>query len=75
MFETRRPIILTSHSAPDAERDEAFLLAFDEQSTASFQWVVRPALNHFRALRCDVHPNDIRTLAWANHTVMVVQGS
>ena len=71
MCETRRPIVLTSHNPQDAERDVAFL---DSLEQPAWQWLVRPAVNIFRALRCDVHPEDIRHLVWANHTVMVLQG-
>jgi hypothetical protein len=71
MLETHRPVVLTSHNQDDADRDAAFLETVTEPD---WQWIVRPSLNLFRALRCDVHPRDIRHLVWANHSVMVVRG-
>ena len=71
MFETHRPILLTSHNQQDAERDAEFLESLPQED---WRWIVRPSLNLFRSLRCDVHPQDIRHLVWANHTVMAIQG-
>lgn len=71
LLETHKPLILTSNSAADAESDIA---ALEQTEQPAWDYLVRPSLNIFRSLRCDVHPQSVRELVWANHSVMVVHG-
>lgn len=71
LLETHKPLILTSNSTADAESDIA---ALERTEQPAWDYLVRPSLNIFRSLRCDVHPQSVRELVWANHSVMVVHG-
>eukprot|EP00160_Parvularia_atlantis_P019562 Unigene7720_Nuclearia_a/m.23713 Unigene7720_Nuclearia_a/g.23713 ORF Unigene7720_Nuclearia_a/g.23713 Unigene7720_Nuclearia_a/m.23713 type:complete len:145 (+) Unigene7720_Nuclearia_a:594-1028(+) len=70
LYETKRPLLITSHSEADGASD----LAAIERSDRKQRWLflLPQMLNPFRSLRPDVHQDDVRDIIWANHSVMVV---
>ncbi|ORY01138.1 hypothetical protein K493DRAFT_210083 [Basidiobolus meristosporus CBS 931.73] len=71
LLETKCPIFITSFDEQDMNAD---VQALKEDHVDDIDWLMKPTINHFRSLKYDINPEDVRVGINANWGIYAIRG-